>query len=403
MAQQLSNGRSHMAEILSKISDSIRDIGEAIALPAEAYTSDEFFDFERAAIFSRSWLFLCHESEVAALGQALRVTVLGEPLLVTRGENGAIRVLSAVCQHRGYILGEENVTPRHIRCPYHYWTYSLDGRLVGAPSMVPEWELKQLKRNIRLPELRAETWHGLVFANFDLAAEPLAPSLRRLDEVIRTHHIQDMATAKTVGFERLPYNWKNMLENALEEYHTTYVHRGYHDNAPAHLVEHGVYERGDGAVYRHAGLIIKGGEDVPGRPTFPVIDGLRDRDRGYMIFLAIPPTLFAAVYPHGVKTFRVLPLSASEIEMRISLLFPPATIAAADFESKFERQLSLIELLDGPDIASNTRVFQGMQSRFAPRGPLGPQEATLPQLYQWLLYWCGDAIADTSEPSAQRP
>jgi hypothetical protein len=157
-----------------------------------------------------------------------------------------------------------------------------------------------------------------------------------------------------------------------------------------------VYEHGDAAVYRYAGLIIKGGEDVPGRPTFPVIDGLREHDRGYLIFFAIPPSLFVVAYPHGLKLFRVLPLSAGEIEMRISFLFPQSTIDLPEFQGMLERQLSLIELLDGPDIESNTRVFRGMKSRFAPRGPLGPQEATLPQLYQWLLDRCHDAVADTA-------
>jgi phenylpropionate dioxygenase-like ring-hydroxylating dioxygenase large terminal subunit len=268
--------------------------------------------------------------------------------------------------------------------------------------MTPEWELKQLRRNIRLPELRAETWHGMVFATFDPAAPPLAPSLHRLDDAVRTHRIEDLAPATSVVFDRLPYNWKNMLENALEEYHTTYVHRGYHDNAPPHLVEHGVYEPGDGAVYRHAGLLIKGGEDVPGRPTFPVIEGLRERARGYLIFFAIPPALFAVVYPHGVKTFRVLPLSAGEIEMRISFLFPPSTIAAPGFAPMLERQVSFVELLDRPDIESNTNVFAGMKSRFAPRGPLGPQEATLPQLYQWILDRCGGVLTGKAGSPAAR-
>ena len=124
---------------------------------------------------------------------------------------------------------------------------------------------------------------------------------------------------------------------------------------------------------------------MPWRPTFPVIEGLRDSDRGYLIFFAIPPSLFGVAYPHGMKTFRVLPLSVGEIQMRISFLFPSSTIEKPDFAAKLERQISLIELLDKPDIESNTHVFQGMNSRFAPRGPLGPQEATLPQLYQWIL------------------
>jgi phenylpropionate dioxygenase-like ring-hydroxylating dioxygenase large terminal subunit len=378
-----------VAQAIEQMQASVRSIGEAVALPAEVYTSKEFFDFERGVIFDRSWLFLCHESEITT--SAHEVTVLDEPLLVTRDDAGAVHVLSAVCQHRGFVLGEEHVTSRNIRCPYHFWTYGLDGKLLGAPSMTPEHELEQLKRDICLPKLRTEVWHGLVFVNFDPDAVPIAQSLSRLDEVIRTHRMEDLLSTKSVELGRLPYNWMNMLENALEEYHTTYVHKGFHENAPANLVEHGVFEPGDNAIYRHAGLIIKGGEEVPGRPTFPVIDGLRESDRGYLIFFSIPPCLFAVVYPHGIKLFRVLPISAGEIDVRISFLFPESTVALPAFPSMLERQVALIELIDAPDVVSNTRIFRGLKSRFAPRGPLGPQEATLPQLYQWLLDRCVDA------------
>jgi hypothetical protein len=89
--------------------------------------------------------------------------------------------------------------------------------------------------------------------------------------------------------------------------------------------------------------------------------------------------------------------------MRISFLFPPSTIASENFSSMLDRQVSFVELLDRPDIESNTHVFRGMKSRFAPRGPLGPQEATLPQLYQWILDRCEDAITNTARAPATRP
>src|SRR5262249_8092721 len=157
-----------------------------------AYTSDEFFEFEQEAIFDRSWLFLCHESEVAEPGQALAVDVLDDPLLVTRSDDGVVHVLSAVCQHRGFVLSEEHVSARNIRCPYHYWTYGLDGKLLGAPSMTPEHELEQLKRDTCLPRLRTEVWQGLVFMNFDPDAPALAPTLERVAEVVRTHRFEDL-------------------------------------------------------------------------------------------------------------------------------------------------------------------------------------------------------------------
>jgi phenylpropionate dioxygenase-like ring-hydroxylating dioxygenase large terminal subunit len=381
-------------EIVHSIEHSTLEVGEAVGLPPAAYTSEEFFAFERAAIFERSWLYLCHESELTAPGASIRATVLGEPVIATRTGDGTIHAMSAVCQHRGHTLCQDDVNDRHIRCPYHSWTYALDGRLVGAPSMTPEWEVRQLRKNIRLPKLRAEVWHGLVFVNLDPDAAPLADSLTRLDQVIAGHRMADLVPAESVTLEGLAYNWKNMLENALEEYHTMYVHAGLHDNAPPELVRHGDFEPGDGGIYRHAGLVIKGGEDVPGRPTFPVIEGLSDEARGDMIFLAVPPSLFVVVYPHGIKTFRVLPRSAGELEMRLTFLYPPSTLELASFPDLLAKQLEFVELLDQPDIDSNLRVFEGLRSRFAPRGPLGPQERTLPQLYQWLIERCTAALAE---------
>jgi phenylpropionate dioxygenase-like ring-hydroxylating dioxygenase large terminal subunit len=388
------NVSPRVSHIVQGIHDSTLDVGEAIGLPPEAYTSEEFFEFERAAIFERSWLYLCHESELRGQGASLQATILGEPLLATRTNDGTIHVMSAVCQHRGRTLCVDDVNERQIRCPYHSWTYSLEGKLVGAPSMTPEWEVRQLRKNIRLPQLRVEVWNGLVFVNFDVEAAPLADSLTRADSVLADHQISEMVPAESLTLDKLAYNWKNMLENALEEYHTMYVHAGLHDNAPPELVRHGEFETGDGAIYRHAGLVIKGGEDVPGRPTFPVIESLSEAARGDMIFIAIPPSLFIVVYPHGIKTFRVVPRSAGEIDMRVSFFYPQSTIDLPYFSELMAKQIEFVELIDQPDVETNIHVFEGLQSRFAPRGPLGPQERTLPQLYQWFGEQCTAALGN---------
>ncbi len=171
-----------------------------------------------------------------------------------------------------------------------------------------------------------------------------------------------------------------------------YVHAGLHDNAPPELVRHGEYDAGDGAIYRHAGLVVKGGEDVPGRPTFPVIETLTDEARGDMVFIAVPPSLFIVAYPHGIKTFRLLPNSAGELDMRVSFFFPQSTIDLPNFAELMAKQIEFVELIDQPDVVTNLGVFEGLQSRFAPRGPLGPQERTLPQLYQWFGEQCTAAL-----------
>jgi phenylpropionate dioxygenase-like ring-hydroxylating dioxygenase large terminal subunit len=357
----------------------------AVSMPPEAYTSEAFYAFEREAVFKQSWLYLCHESEVATPGSALPVTVAGEPLIVSRDMAGDLHVVSAVCQHRGYVIPCEPGGMRHLRCPYHSWTYALDGRLEGAPSMGPVHDLDELRATISLPSLRVEIWHGLVFAHFDPNADPLAPTLARLEPHVVGYRFEDLKVVDTVNFPDLPFNWKNMQENALEEYHTTYVHRGYHENAPANLVRHAEYAAGEGAVFRHAGLVQRAGLPLEGFPTFPVIPGLPEELEHHMLFLAVPPLNFAAVEAIGIKMFRIVPQSADRTTLTVTWLYPQETIDRPDFDELLKGQIALLDVIDQPDLDSNTAVYQGLRSQFAPRGPYSNYEATLPQLNHWLL------------------
>ena len=372
-------------DIVADVIGSVGDVAAARSLPPAAYISDRFYEFEQAAVFRRSWLYLCHVSEVAEPGSFEAVTVGNEPLLVTRDEAGQIHVLSAVCQHRGYVIAEADGRAKHLRCPYHFWTYGLDGRLLAAPSMGPAHNLDELKANVCLPKLRVEVWQGLVFANFDPDAEPLGPTLAKLTPVTEPYGIEDLVVVDQLVLSDLPFNWKNMQENALEEYHTTYVHRGYHENAPANLVRHSAFEAGDGAVFRHAGLIQRAGLPLEGFPLMPVIDGLPDEFYEHMLFFAVPPLNFAAVEATGIKMFRITPQAASRTTLTVTWLFPQATIDRPDFDELMAAQRGLIEVIDQPDLQSNTRMFKGLRSRFAPRGPYSPYEASLPQFNEWLL------------------
>jgi len=373
--------------IIEAVEGSVGPVDSARSLPAEAYTSEAFFAFEVEAIFRRSWLFLCHVSEVPEVGSCLSVWVTGEPLLVVRGADGEVRVMSGVCQHRGYALlaDGEATTVRHLRCAYHSWSYALDGRLEGAPSMAPAHDLDALKATICLPQLRVEVWQGMVFASFDADVATLAPTLVDVEPEVAAYRFADLRVVDTLTLTDLPFNWKNMQENALEEYHTTYVHRGYHENAPAHLVRHPEYEQGDGAVWRSAGLVQRAGEPLPNFPLFPVMEGLDEHCYRTLLFEAVLPAQFAAIEAMGVKMFRILPQSATRTTLTISWLYPEETIARPDFAELMVGQMALVDGIDRPDLESNRRMHAGLRSVFAPRGPYSPQEASLPQMNEWLL------------------
>ena len=198
-------------------------------LPGAAYTCDAFFALENERIFSDSWVFAGFAHELARAGDVMPVTVAGRPVLLVRDAGLEIRAFHNVCRHRclELVAGPRNVG-RAIRCPYHSWTYGLDGALRIAPyfggreprAAPPGFD----RREHGLVPVRSETWHDWVFVDLSAAAPPLAelvaPLEARLDgiELARLQHVV------TIDFGEVAANWKLVMENFIEPYHVQFVH-----------------------------------------------------------------------------------------------------------------------------------------------------------------------------------
>jgi phenylpropionate dioxygenase-like ring-hydroxylating dioxygenase large terminal subunit len=187
-------------------------------LPAGCYTAPEFFAFEQAEVFSRTWICVGRVEQVAEPGDCLATEVAGEPVLVVHGEDGTIRALSAICRHRGEIIPCPE-KGKALRCPLHFWTYDLEGRLAGAPRMGDAETMQQLRQTVRLPTLRLELWHGFIFVNLDPQAAPLAPSLAKLEPLWAGYDATGLKALPPVMSDTpLPWNWKVQVENFTDAY-----------------------------------------------------------------------------------------------------------------------------------------------------------------------------------------
>lgn len=181
---------------------------------------------ESGAVSESPWLFVCHQSQVGAPGSQLRRSVAGEPVVVTHDDDGTLRVLSAVCQHRGHPLldglaattGSECVVARRMTCPYHGWSYGLGGNLLSAPFMNETTPVAQLRRTIRLPELRTASAHGFVFATLDDDAP--APDLGALADGPAA--AAGLADRSVVAFQHqvLPTGWEVAFRSVLHRHGT---------------------------------------------------------------------------------------------------------------------------------------------------------------------------------------
>ncbi len=375
-------------ELLSSLDVSTKDLSEARTLPGAVYTSEEFFAFEFESIFASEWLCLGHVSQVPETGDYFTVQVGPEPLIVVRSTDGEIRVLSAICQHRGYPVTADAPTgnAKNFRCPYHYWAYDLDGALIAAPEMQKTCDLAELKAESPLPALKVEVWNGLIFANMDPDAEPLGPTVTKLGDELANYDVENLVSMPPLDYPNQPWNWKGMHENALEPYHTSYVHKGYHEMAPASNARFIEWDDDDGQVmhptyFRH----IDGAVNPTLRAMLPILPGLTEEQRSRVMFASIPPVAFFALMPDQVFMFLIFPESANSMHLRIQWLFPPSTLQSPNFEWIYNSQTGSNDILNQQDMHTNEVMQTGQRSRFAPRGRYAHLEATLPQFNRWLV------------------
>lgn len=379
-----------VADIVSRLDVCVGDTTTARSLPGECYTSEEFFAFEMDALLSREWLCVGHHSSIPRAGDYFTVTLVDEPLVIVRGDDGAIRALSAICQHRGHPVVTGSGSCTQFRCPYHWWSYGLDGSLMAAPEMRHTLPLPDLRAEVRLPELKVEIWHGLIFVTFDPDAAPLGPSLWRLERELDGFGMEDLVATPAEDAGLRPWNWKLHHENALEPYHTQFVHRGYHEMAPANKAAFWDFEPDEGVVMHPTYFDnvlggVDGGLNPMGTAISPVIPGLSEEQRSRVIFGSIPPTLFLSIFPNYIGMSILLPQSAGVTGGKRHLLYPKSVAEDPRWEWIHHCEEAFDDVAGAQD-ADTTRTLQrALRSRFAPQGRYSHQEATLPQFNAWLV------------------
>jgi len=387
--------------ILNKLPQGINDDGTAPMLPGECYTSEEFFEFERKAVFARSWICVGREEQIAKAGDYLAPLVASEPLLVVRNREGAINAMSAVCRHRGQIIAcEAGSAPGGLRCPLHFWTYDLNGRLLVAPRAP---NLEELRKTKRLQPVRFENWHGFLFVNLDADAAPLAPSLAKLDSFWKNYEDAGLvAVPPKMADTPLTWNWKIHAENFTDAYHPEFVHRGTHDFAPSNHPDGGVqftpFKPGDNAIVRTVPLLKADGgmmEDGWGAGAmFPPIQTLSPEQRKRLTFALIPPSLTLIFAPSTVSyqlvtaTGVTATFASNDRVTAGGWLLPKSTIDLPDFSERTGRVREGAKKIWLQDIPVNLGVQQGKGSRFMPalvERDYNPLETTLLQFNAWLV------------------
>ncbi|MGB3556435.1 MAG: aromatic ring-hydroxylating dioxygenase subunit alpha, partial [Jannaschia sp.] len=268
-------------------------IDTASGLPNRHYTDPETHRAENAALLHGQWAGLAVASQVPQPGDALPLDFAGIPLLLLRDREGTVRVFQNVCRHRGMILvAEPTRIEGAIRCPYHSWCYSTEGRLVATPHVGGPGRNSDPavdKATLGLIEVRSHLWRDVVFVNLDGTARPFAETnaevIARWAEFDAPLHHDGRAFTLDVAC-----NWKLAVENYCESYHLPWVHPGL--NAYSRLEDHYHIEcaahAGQGThVYRQL---------ADGERSFPDFPGLSPKWDRAAEYIAVCPNVLLGVH-----------------------------------------------------------------------------------------------------------
>jgi len=367
------------------LDSSALDVADAQMLPPACYVSDEFYEFEKKAIFDHEWLCVGRESWAAEPGQYFTSSHIGEPIVVVRGQDAKLRAFSNVCQHRAMLVAEGHGSARALICQYHHWSYGLDGKLLGAPAMEQTHGFD--KSCIGLPELKMETWLGFVFINFDNDAPPLAPRLTAITEALKNYHLETAEGPMPAEATSFPWNWKVMMENNNDGYHANKLHAGpLHDIVPSAMSVFPDLPDDAAGYFRFNGTKLK---DAAFNPTnkalLPIFPDLTDEERHRFIFGNLPPTL-SLVVMHDMVTYMILhSVSTNELAMTRGQLFPPGAMQQPLFKDRLAMGAEAIKSIVAQDLHVDAQIPIGLRSRFAVRGRYSWQEKAQRELNNWLV------------------
>jgi Rieske 2Fe-2S family protein len=349
---------------------SLRPFGQSRMLPRDAYVSPRVFAFEQERFFAGSWTCVGREGDLEGTGAQRAVKVGRAGVLLARGTDGTVRAFANTCRHRGHELlgiGEET-TRRTVLCPYHAWTYDLDGSLRVAPGFREHTDFRPGEHG--LVELPLESWHGFLFVNGSGDAPPFAEHVGALDDLIAPYRPERLVPLVSHDYD-LDCNWKVILENYHECYHCPLIHPELCQVSPPASGDNfeldGAWVGGTMDLKDHAATMSLDGhsDGVP----IPGLDGERLRTVAY---LGLFPNLLLSLHPDYVMTHLVEPLGPDLSHVVCTWYFPPEAAAQPGFDPSYA--VEFWDRTNRQDWGACESVQRGMASPHFQPGPLAPAE-----------------------------
>lgn len=362
MANDMQQGTA-LRELAANVA---RPFESAQAMPPSVYTSEEFVAQELDGVFARDWYCVGRADALAKPGDYVTAELARQPVVVIRDREGGLRALSNVCLHRMSTMLEGRGHTRAISCPYHGWTYNLDGTLRGAPAMTLNEGF--CKEAYKLPAVRCEEWLGWVMITLNPDAPPVAEQLAEVEGMIAGY---DMTNYTETFYEEHVWdtNWKVLAENFMESYHLPVCHAGTIGGLSK--LDEMVCPPGRAAFNYHT--ILKD-DKLRIAMAHPNNRRLEGEMRRTTFLLAIYPSLLITLTPGYFWYLSLHPKGPGQVHIRFGGGMSDDYKADADAQDNFVALKTLLDEVNVEDRGCTEKVYAGLSSALARPGHLSHLE-----------------------------
>ncbi|MEM7563060.1 MAG: SRPBCC family protein [Pseudomonadota bacterium] len=373
---------------LAEIIDSLRDVSElpfesAVPPPPSINRSSDFFNLEKANVFSKEWICVGRQEEWEQPGSYRSTTIADVPVLIVRQKSGELQAFLNVCAHRrARIVPDDSGTAKKFTCPYHAWTYNIAGKLVAAPYMDMKSDFQRCDHSLKPVSLCI--WEGFVYVCLsDRSAENFRNDLKPFtDNVVGRF---DMSCYRTVITDTMCWkaNWKNLIENFTESYHVPIAHQKTFAKHGKPLTDYICGEDSLHYCYHRAPQEASTGLGA----AHPDNDRLEGEWRRMMVDFCIFPNHLVTLMPDYVWWISVQPEGHTEFRAEWGVAFPPEVLEEkkqGDFESWLIDFKEYMDIANDEDKLLVEALYQGSVYADPPIGTYHPIERNLWQFNRYL-------------------
>ena len=339
---------------------------KARAMSPSVYTDHNFLDAELSKIFSRDWFCVGRADALAKPGDYLTLDLADQPILVLRDSTDKLRAMSNVCRHRMSTLLEGRGSIRAIVCPYHAWTYNLDGTLRGAPAM--DQNTAFCKSDVVLPNVACEEWLGWIFVSLNPEAVPVVSELEQVQDLVGDFGMENYTET---FFETHVWNtnWKILAENFMESYHLPVCHAGTIGGLSK--LDEMICPPGQASFNYHT--ILKD-DKLKIALAHPNNKNLQGDRRRMTYLLAIYPSLLITLTPGYFWYLSLHPKGVGQVQIAFGGGMSPDYVDDPDAQAHFTQLKKLLDEVNVEDKGCTEKVYRGLCSAMATPGHLSHLE-----------------------------